>query len=847
MKQAFRIFVRDVSRIGRSWVACLVVIGVCLIPSLYAWFNIAANYDPYSNTQGVQISIVNEDRGIQHSLTGELNAGDEIVKNLKENHDLGWVFEEKNTAIEGVESGEYYAALLIPENFSESLVSILSGTIQRPEIVYYVNEKKNAIAPKITDTGASTILEQVNEEFVSAASQSASELINQSAKQLSQQADEAEQDVITKLETILSHLDRYEQSMGDFESGLEKMSSDLGEITPLFDQASEQAKIGAEALKQSAELFLDGQESLQDFQQNLRESVWQGGLLLENIGDRVQGNLSFFQGQMQTAVGKVDDAANTLEQVLDQNEQLIQGLKNLDEMMPGSPAQSLIASLEEDNQRHQKLLEQLKTGNQSLGDIMNAVTTASAQLAAAVSGNQELLSQADQQFQQEILPQFQDFMSTFLQENGQLSGTIEGVIPSIEQMKVMTNSLSSSLEQAKTAIKSTSDSIVTIKNQLGDTLNDIQTITQSQTFGEALLSGTLDVQAISDFMSAPVTLKTETFYSVKNYGSAMTPFYTNLAIWVGGMVLIAIFKLEVDQEGLPVNCSLAQRYFGRWILYILIGQIQAIIIVLGNLFLLKVQCVSPWALLLAGMVCSFVYVNIIYALSTTFKHIGKALSVLLVIIQIPGSAGTYPIEMTPGFFQNLHPFLPFTYGVNAMREAVAGIYGNHYGMDLLILFVYVPLSLLIGLGIRPLLLNLNHMFDLKLSQTELMICEEPGKEKLPVRLRTMVRVLMNQQEFKNYLHEKALKFEAKYKRRIRIGFVGIVVIPLIFLILMLRVNSKMVFLSLWIVSMIVISGYLMLIEYLHTRLQQDKTLVETWKPSDDQQVPVLQEKGETQK
>ncbi len=156
------------------------------------------------------------------------------------------------------------------------------------------------------------------------------------------------------------------------------------------------------------------------------------------------------------------------------------------------------------------------------------------------------------------------------------------------------------------------------------------------------------------------------------------------------------------------------------------GLIQSLIICVGDLLLLGVQCKSPAAFIFAGLFTSFVYVNIIYALSITFKHIGKAVSVILVIIQIPGSAGTYPIEMTPAFFQKLHPLLPFTYGINAMREAVAGIYGFHYAENLLCLAVYVPIALLIGVVVRPWLLNLNHMFDQKLGETELMICEEEG-------------------------------------------------------------------------------------------------------------------------
>lgn len=109
-----------------------------------------------------------------------------------------------------------------------------------------------------------------------------------------------------------------------------------------------------------------------------------------------------------------------------------------------------------------------------------------------------------------------------------------------------------------------------------------------------------------------------------------------------------------------------------------VGLVQGLIVCLGDIVLLKVQCVHPVAFVCVGIFCSFIYVNLIYALALTFKHIGKALGVVLVILQIPGSAGTYPIEMTPAFFQKLHPLLPFTYGISAMRECIARYVWSEY-------------------------------------------------------------------------------------------------------------------------------------------------------------------------
>ena len=165
-KVSFAIFKRDIKRLLVNPVALVVTLGVCVIPSLYAWYNIVANWDPYGNTQGIKIAIANNDRGTQNDLVGELNAGDQVVDQLKENHQLGWTFVDSAAdAKEGVESGEYYAAIVVPKNFSDNLVSMLDGNYHQPKLTYYVNEKKSAIAPKVTDTGANTIEEQIAPKY----------------------------------------------------------------------------------------------------------------------------------------------------------------------------------------------------------------------------------------------------------------------------------------------------------------------------------------------------------------------------------------------------------------------------------------------------------------------------------------------------------------------------------------------------------------------------------------------------------------------------------------------------------------------------------------------------------
>lgn len=238
--------------------------------------------------------------------------------------------------------------------------------------------------------------------------------------------------------------------------------------------------------------------------------------------------------------------------------------------------------------------------------------------------------------------------------------------------------LKSSLNESADALGQTGGTLESVNTALKNITADLKALQSSETYQHLISLEGIDSDSISDFMSSPVSINSKVLYDVENYGSGMTPFYTNLALWVGGLILVSILKQEVDKDETISRFTPTTAYFGRWMLFVVVGLIQGFIVCIGDLLLLKVQCVHPVAFVCAGMLCSFVYVNLIYAMALTFKHIGKALAVVLVILQIPGSSGTYPIEMTPVFFQRLHPLLPFSYGIGAMRECIAGFYKNNY-------------------------------------------------------------------------------------------------------------------------------------------------------------------------
>lgn len=840
MKKSFQIFKRDIGRLSKNIVALIVVIGVCIIPSLYAWFNIAANKDPYGNTANIKIAVANNDAGTENDMLGNLDVGGQIVDTLKENDSLGWVFVSEDKAISGVKSGEYYAAIVIPDNFSESMVSFLSGKIEQPEFDYYLNEKKNAIAPKITDTGANTIQQQVNTEFVLAAAGTVADILNGSVSGIGTKLDDVQNDISTKISTVSDNLKEYEKALDSFNKTVDSSNKLIEKSKKSMAIVKSDANSGVNSIKNGTDSLTLVRNDIADFANDLGAGISKAQNSLAKVNTKSGINLGKISSKTESIHGQFQEMITSVESIIDKNSEMLITLKEINKKYPSDSLTNLINELDSQNSKYKTILQKLRTGSDSINDATTTSVKAVESISKIIEKNTKDIHSSKITVENGIMTGLNTSLDTFSNIQGTLSGILKGVGPATDNVVTLMDQLENSLDSAKKALSSTGSSIKKVQERLDKANVDISVVKTSKIYIKLKDMTNLDSDKVASFMSSPVKLKTETFYSVENYGTAMTPFYTNLAIWVGGIVLIAIFKMEVDKSEKIKNFTPTQAYFGRWMLFILVGFVQALIICLGDIFILKIKCQHPVLFVVAGLVAAFVYVNLIYALSLTFKHIGKAVSVILVILQIPGSAGTYPIEMTPGFFQAIHPLLPFTYGINAMREAIAGTYGHYYVKNLVILLIYVPIALFIGLVLRRLLLNLNSLFDKKLEQTGLMICEEEGITRERVRLLTTVKILAGEKQFRDEINKKVEQFEICYPKLIKGGFFAIVIIPIVFLILMFSITSKMVFLVLWIVSIILIALYLICVEFIHENLLNKQKMAEM---TGDELIEQLKKRG----
>lgn len=844
MKTAFQIFRRDVRRLLKNRAATLVMIGVCLLPSLYAWFNIAANMDPYANTSGIRVAIANCDTGAKTDVI-TMNAGDSIVEKLKENKSLGWQFVSEEKAKEGVQAGDYYAAIVIPENFSSSLVSILSGDLKRPKLEYYVNEKKNAIAPKITDTGATTVQQQINDTFSATASSAVSEIVKSSADSIARGLDDTQSELTSAITEVQNNLTDYQKLVKEFQKKVDKSDAQIKEIKESLDQVDEAAKDSSSSLKETSALLEKSQTALGKFYKQFSNGLTGGEVFLDEVSSSASKSLNKFEIKADKANLAVGDSLDTITRINEKNAQLLKDLEKLnqnlgkDTQLSASVGQK-ISQLQTQSISAQKLVNSLKSANTSMRKVLKNSKDTRSSLETLAEDNRESFQDSRIDFSKNIYPQLDQSLEGLADISGDLSTTLHSITSMTKQMRDLLDQLKSALHSSSKVLTQTGNVMGQVDQKLQKIVTDLQTLQNSDMYQNILSLEKIDAKDISDFMSSPVNIKTDVLYEVENYGTGMTPFYTNLALWVGGLILVSILKQEVDRDKEVPDFTPTSAYFGRILLFLIIGLIQGAIVCAGDIILLKVQCLHPVKFILAGMLTSFVYVNLIFALASTFKHMGKALAVLLVILQIPGSSGTYPIEMMPEFFQKLHPLLPFSYSISAMRECIAGYYHHTYRSSLGKLLVFLLVALFIGLVLRPLLMNLNHLFDVRLAETDLMIGETDSKGRDNPQLQRIMQVIMKDDAWRKKLTEKTLAFEKYYPVMVRSGFICMMVIPLVFLILMFSLESKLVYLILWIVSLLALILYLLIVEYLHEEMKKKSVLGEM---SSEELMKILKEEN----
>ncbi|ANZ34425.1 YhgE/Pip domain-containing protein [Staphylococcus carnosus] len=922
MKNAIKLFLMDLKKIIKAPAVLVILGGVMILPSFYAWFNLDATWDPYGNTKNIKIAVVNEDKG--DKVRGKrINVGDEVSKQLKKDNHFDWEFVSRKKADHDLKMGKYYAAMYIPEKFTHQITGTLRKDPQRADIEYKVNQKLNAIAPKMTDAGTSAIVQKANDKFNETVTKALLKEANRLGVKL-----ENEIPTINKIQKAVStannsvpeinkfakkilYLDENQDQIDNYADEFRSLNNYKGDVLNGVDKLN-QVNSAIPALNEKAKLIL----ALNEYMPNIRNAlnvasndvpqafprINRGVEIASNGVDRglqgmndARGYLSAINQRVDTYQGIVNEAQNrnqevnnrlqdnlqtspqstsktsennikfspmstdgnsnktsfdskdanamdaslskallSLTQYTDQQaestqedigtlENIVYGILSSDKPEEfESVLDNMNSRLEATSKSNQQFIDilseiedredvdlsteinKLEEANGSVNNLIrkqnllrDALSQGSSGKAEAVDLlktlpqvdrdlkglrnyiqtelNQSLLNVSNQvtsvlnngdaklstvQSKLNTISQVIDEGEAILKDGQNRIETIQSALPLIEQRyndamavaqryypefeqdvnkaaSFVRNDLPGLEQRLADTTATVNENIPTLFNRYDQLVglldknqpeakqklhdlakfirNDLPGVEKDLAKANKLFNKIEDDDAVdkmvdflkndlkkqADVVANPIKINQEDIFPVKDYGSASTPFYTALACWVGALLMVSLLTTDNKHKELASYLTKREEYLGKSGLFYLIGIVQALIVSIGDIVILHAQVEHVGWFIGLTVLISIVFVTIVYTLVSLLGNPGKALAIILLVLQIAGGGGTFPIEVTPEFFQIIHPFIPFSYAVDALREAVGGYVPEILTRKVITLSLFGIIFLLIGIIFKP--------------------------------------------------------------------------------------------------------------------------------------------------
>ncbi|KOR12647.1 phage infection protein [Staphylococcus carnosus] len=922
MKNAIKLFLMDLKKIIKAPAVLVILGGVMILPSFYAWFNLDATWDPYGNTKNIKIAVVNEDKG--DKVRGKrINVGDKVSKQLKKDNHFDWEFVSRKRADHDLKMGKYYAAMYIPEKFTHQITGTLRKDPQRADIEYKVNQKLNAIAPKMTDAGTSAIVQKANDKFNETVTKTLLKEANRLGVKL-----ENEIPTINKIQKAVStannsvpeinkfakkilYLDENQDQIDNYADEFRSLNNYKGDVLNGVDKLN-QVNSAIPALNEKAKLIL----TLNEYMPNIRNAlnvasndvpqafprINRGVEIASNGVDKglqgmndARGYLSAINQRVDTYQGIVNDAQNrnqevnnrlqdnlqtspqstsktsennikfslmstdgnsnktsfdsedanamdsslskallSLTQYTDQQTESTQeGIGTLEDIAYGilssdKPEEfepvldNMNSRLEATSKSNQQFIDilseiedredvdlsteinKLEEANNSVNNLIRKQNLLSDALSKGSTGkaeavdllktlpqvdrdlkglrnyiqtelNQSLLNVSNQvtsvlnngdtklstvQSKLNTISQVIDEGEAILKDGQNRIETIQNALPLVEQrymdaMAVAQRYYPEFEQEVNNAASFVRNDLPDIEQRLADTTatvneniptifnrydrlvglldenqpeakqklhdlaefirNDLPGVEKDLAKADKLFDEIEDDDAVdkmvdllkndlkkqADVVANPIKINQEDIFPVKDYGSASTPFYTALACWVGALLMVSLLTTDNKHKELASYLTKREEYLGKSGLFYLIGIVQALIVSIGDIVILHAQVEHVGWFIGLTVLISIVFVTIVYTLVSLLGNPGKALAIILLVLQIAGGGGTFPIEVTPEFFQIIHPFIPFSYAVDALREAVGGYVPEILTRKVITLSLFGIIFLLIGIIFKP--------------------------------------------------------------------------------------------------------------------------------------------------
>lgn len=721
MRDALSVVKNDFSKVRRSVMATCLLLFLIIIPLLFTWFNVLAAWDPFGNTKDLKIAVASEDDGYTSDFFPiEVNAGDQVLSQLRANEQMDWVITNPSDAIEGTKSGEYYASIILPSTFSDDMLTFYADGSQPAQIALHTNEKKNALAPTIANKGAEGISANISETFTRTIGDVSLGLVTS----LSDFLDQGDtQDALSRIEARAENLQsqlrngaRTARTMGDLtESAIPLLESAQRIIDTPRPSLSDTTRDGITDISASSDA-LDGALSA------TRESY-------AIVGDRIDALYETANISRETR----SETLNTLADNVQLNINAYEGLKDTvnTRIRPLAPAEAatLTGQLDEAIAAQESVRDRLRAASDS--DSPERPDFSSLDRASSA---------------------IEDVRNSGIRDQvSQLAQTLRGIGDTIELPEGDIQLNTDSLAGASAALDDVGATLDQNADRLDDLLDRINTASRTGDLSEIAAIVGDDPEAFAQALAAPVEVERQAIYPVASFGVGMAPLYTTLALWVGALLAaVALrtdvaakltkhrpnrFDEEVDLENEteddtaeipseapeePEEIGPFAKYFGRYGTFALVGLAQSTLLTLGLIFFVKLEPAHPFLLVLAGWVSSCIFMLLVYALTVALSNAGKALAVFLLVIQISSAGGSYPLQLLPHWFQSVSPWLPATYSIRAFRSALAGSYGADYWIALATLLLFIIPALILGVVLRKPLANYTSGLNKALAKTKMM-------------------------------------------------------------------------------------------------------------------------------
>lgn len=780
MKNIWEIFKTDINNIRKKRAAIVVIVALMILPSMYAWFNILPSWDPYANTENVAVAVVNLDVGAE--VEGKpINVGDEVITSLQDNNQLGWHFVAEEEAAEGLEKGDYYASIIIPANFSEKLTSVLDDEPEKPILDYYINEKVNAIAPKVTNAGATGIVESVHQGFIKVANEAIFNAFNDAGIELEANKENIERlrDAIYQLEEDMPEIERL---LGVAEEDLDK-AEDASEKAHEGIKKAEEVSVEVQALSERAkEILNETDQYVKEYVPIVKNDLATAQTVINEVPEIIN-QISEKEDSFDDVVTKIENSTAKIDQATEVLHVLEEALENADEEATDSERiANLIAQLEEDDEQlertkqdllatidmienaedygedtpidDEKSLEQLKAmveiiearqeaiqhaieaSKQVEESIANGIfldgaekvasyeedlrqfkVEVLAKVAEAEAGKAKLadvLAYIDEQSKRinatisdllifidnDLMPTYTKEMSTARNAIDEADKKIEKVVSYFPRVEEILTKIDTGIDAGKKELDKIHTAFPEAKDKILDLAKKTRELESKGDIAELINFLRNDLNAESEFFADPIVLEEHELFPIPNYGSAMAPFFTALALWVGGLILVSSLIVDIPNKH---KYKSYEAYFGRFLTFWSIGIVQALVVTCGNMFLLKTYVLHKLLFVIFAILISTAFIVIIYTLVSVFGNTGKVIAIILLVMQLGASGGTFPIQMTPNFFQKIHQFMPFTHGLGLLREATGGIVWSVTLMHIAWLVGYIAVFLFIGIKLKEII------------------------------------------------------------------------------------------------------------------------------------------------